>query len=270
VKKCKLSCRRVDKSTTVSIVEEIVEQIAEAKIIIADITTFNANVLYELGIAHTMNKRVVMIAEAGEEGKLPFDIHYIQTLWYRDNLAGWNKLKKDLKQSIDKILKEGLSKKDKLKCFSKGPFAHLTNIKDLIEIEQALDGNICIMTWDLINDRGVYKDTIIENLRKGTIYKYILPKNAKADMDKLLSDISKEGVKLKNKIETKYVDVEQLECTIVIYGVTDEECEKAFIMPHSVNSKEKYKYEYEYAYEVIGLAKDRIFRRFNNVWNQTP
>src|SRR5664280_1463118 len=228
VKKFKLSCYRADHSKApVAITEEIFEQIAGAKIIIADLTTLNPNVLYELGIAHTMNKRVIMLVQEQEKEKLPFDIKHIRAVFYRDNLEGWEKLSADLKKSIGKTLEKELGDNPEVKYFSKGPFRYLKHIKDLIEIEQEIVGNICVMTWDLINDLGVYKDTIIKNLKNGTTYKYILPKNAKADMEKLLDEITKEGNSLRSKVEMRYVDACQLECTIVIYGVTDERCERA-------------------------------------------
>ena len=55
-----------------SIIQDIVEGIYSADIIIADLTGLNPNVFYELGLAHAMNKNVIIITQNISE--LPFDI----------------------------------------------------------------------------------------------------------------------------------------------------------------------------------------------------
>jgi len=55
------------------IIDDIWREINKAEIVIADITNHNANVFYELGIAHTLGKRVILIRkDNGQEA--PFDI----------------------------------------------------------------------------------------------------------------------------------------------------------------------------------------------------
>jgi nucleoside 2-deoxyribosyltransferase len=54
------------------ILEKIVTGIDEADLVIADITSTNANVMYELGVAHALNKPTVMIAQSVNQ--LPFDV----------------------------------------------------------------------------------------------------------------------------------------------------------------------------------------------------
>ena len=55
-----------------NIIKDIVVGIAEADIIIADLTGLNPNVFYELGIAHTMDKKTIIITQNIDD--LPFDI----------------------------------------------------------------------------------------------------------------------------------------------------------------------------------------------------
>jgi len=55
------------------IIDDIWREINSAEIIIADITNHNANVFYEIGIAHTLGKRVILIRK--DDGQdAPFDI----------------------------------------------------------------------------------------------------------------------------------------------------------------------------------------------------
>jgi len=55
-----------------NILKDIVIGISEANVIIADVTGLNANVFYELGLAHAMNKKVIIITQQIDE--VPFDI----------------------------------------------------------------------------------------------------------------------------------------------------------------------------------------------------
>lgn len=55
-----------------NIMEDIVKGINIADIVIADLTGLNPNVFYELGLAHAMNKKVIIITQ--ELSELPFDI----------------------------------------------------------------------------------------------------------------------------------------------------------------------------------------------------
>lgn len=56
-----------------NVVEKIWEMINRATLIVADITVHNANVFYEIGIAHTVGKNVVLIRQDGGD-KTPFDL----------------------------------------------------------------------------------------------------------------------------------------------------------------------------------------------------
>jgi hypothetical protein len=55
-----------------NILEAIIHGIAEADLIVADITGLNANVMYELGVAHALGKPTVMLTQTLAD--LPFDI----------------------------------------------------------------------------------------------------------------------------------------------------------------------------------------------------
>lgn len=54
------------------ILKDVVKGIADADLVVADVTGLNGNVLYELGLAHALGKRTVMITQQIEE--LPFDL----------------------------------------------------------------------------------------------------------------------------------------------------------------------------------------------------
>ena len=77
--------------------------INEARIVIADITGGNPNVFYEIGIAHTIGKDVILISQDIGEKDIPFDIHARRVIDYRLSDAQ-NVLAKRLSDTISSIL----------------------------------------------------------------------------------------------------------------------------------------------------------------------
>lgn len=85
-----------------NIVKHIIKSIFNADLIIADITGTNPNVLYELGIAHSIGNNVVLIAEEQKE-KLPFDLSSYRVIFYKKNING---VENELKSKLEIVMKE--------------------------------------------------------------------------------------------------------------------------------------------------------------------
>lgn len=82
-----LSCLRVDRiNRASSIINDIWSGINSAKAVIADCTGKNANVFYEIGIAHALGKRVILITQKSED--IPFDINRIRYIKYENTVEG--------------------------------------------------------------------------------------------------------------------------------------------------------------------------------------
>jgi hypothetical protein len=100
-----LSVIRIDEIAGPGIIfEDIKRQIAEAKIIIAEITAPNQNVYYELGYAHALNKPTILLAERGKE--LPFDIRSYRVIFYDDSIGGKPALEQHLQKHLQAILRD--------------------------------------------------------------------------------------------------------------------------------------------------------------------
>jgi protein-tyrosine-phosphatase len=84
------------------ILSDIWKGIAESRVIIADITCRNPNVMYELGLAHAMQKDVIILAQTSDD--IPFDIRQHRCLIYEDNSDGYEKLEKQLPFYLKQIL----------------------------------------------------------------------------------------------------------------------------------------------------------------------
>jgi hypothetical protein len=77
------------------VMDQVWRGIRHAKVLVAELTTRNANVYYELGLAHAQGKPVVLIAAEGEN--VPFDVQHIRVVYYDVNDPFWGQ------KLIDKI-----------------------------------------------------------------------------------------------------------------------------------------------------------------------
>lgn len=87
-----LVCERADDIYSAGIViDEIWGKLCEAQIVVADATGRNANVFYEMGLAHAIGKEVVILAQATSD--IPFDLQHRRVILYRperlDQLRIW-------------------------------------------------------------------------------------------------------------------------------------------------------------------------------------
>ena len=81
------------------ILEEIVRSIRDAQLIIADLTECNANVCYELGIAHALGKRVFLVADTPDECHIDFGVLRVNR--FEDTQAGHDRLNHELRTFAD-------------------------------------------------------------------------------------------------------------------------------------------------------------------------
>lgn len=82
-----------------NIVNDIWKMINRAGLIVADISVHNANVFYELGLAHTIGKKVVLIRQTGGE-KPPFDL----ALWRYFEYGLMPKNAEEFRKTLRKVL----------------------------------------------------------------------------------------------------------------------------------------------------------------------
>ena len=66
------------------IMTDIVLAIEASSIVVADLTDCNPNVMYELGVAHTLRKPTIILTQ-NELGTLPFDTKHYRTIRYYPN-----------------------------------------------------------------------------------------------------------------------------------------------------------------------------------------
>lgn len=85
-----------------TIMTDIWSAVCHCQLVIADCTGKNANVFYEMGMAHTVGKPVIAIAQ--NEADIPFDIQQYRYIVYQFTPDGLQTFGSELKDAINKIL----------------------------------------------------------------------------------------------------------------------------------------------------------------------
>jgi hypothetical protein len=102
-----LICRRADDiNSNNAIMSDIWKSICEARFIIADLSTRNPNVMYELGVSHTVGKETILIHQDTDGSKFPFDISHFRIINYQNSVTGGLSLKGKLEATIDSVLQK--------------------------------------------------------------------------------------------------------------------------------------------------------------------
>jgi hypothetical protein len=94
-----MECKRADEIySSGPIIDQIWYYIQLAGIIIADLTTRNANVLYELGLAHASDKKVILLTQSIED--IPSNLRHLRHIDYDNTHRGVQKLKHSLIETL--------------------------------------------------------------------------------------------------------------------------------------------------------------------------
>lgn len=100
---CSLRCQRADDIwNEQEIIQDVFSLIYRSRVVICDFTGRNPNVLYETGIAHTLGKTVVPIAQSKSD--VPFDLGHLRFIKYLDNHEGREKLTREITQRLRNII----------------------------------------------------------------------------------------------------------------------------------------------------------------------
>lgn len=87
-----LRCRRGDDIwENPAVIQDVVTLIDRAAVVICDCSTRNPNVFYEIGIAHTLGREVILITQS--EADIPFDLRHLRYVRYLNNGEGRDALK---------------------------------------------------------------------------------------------------------------------------------------------------------------------------------
>lgn len=93
-----VAARADDFFSTGSIIYEIWSAIYHAQVVVADCSGRNPNVFYEIGIAHTLGKKTILIAQTIDD--VPFDLRSYRVIVYEYTPRGMQEFEVKLKATL--------------------------------------------------------------------------------------------------------------------------------------------------------------------------
>lgn len=101
-----MRCLRADDIwVNAHIMDDVINLLWRARVVIADFTGKNPNVFYETGIAHTLGREVIQITRHLDD--VPFDLRPIRTLPYLSNTEGCDDLRNRVTARLTDIAAAG-------------------------------------------------------------------------------------------------------------------------------------------------------------------
>lgn len=86
-----------------AVINDIWAAVARCRLVIADCTEKNPNVFYEIGMAHTLGKPSILIAQSIKD--VPFDVKHLRTIIYTYTPPGMAKFEQELDEAIVRMLR---------------------------------------------------------------------------------------------------------------------------------------------------------------------
>lgn len=86
------------------IIEDIQRQIESCHVVVAEISTQNPNVFYELGYAHALRKPAILLVRRSDGPAMPFDIRSYRAIFYDDSIGGKKSVERNLQQHLTAVL----------------------------------------------------------------------------------------------------------------------------------------------------------------------
>jgi hypothetical protein len=104
IRKQSMTCVRADEVVSVgSITKDIWEKICSARFLVADLTGRNANVFYEVGLAHALGKDVILLTRSMND--VPFDLKSLRCIVYEFTPRGVAELETRLEKVIVDLIR---------------------------------------------------------------------------------------------------------------------------------------------------------------------
>lgn len=104
-KKLRLTVGRADDFFTAhSVMVDVWTAVYRSRVVIADCTGRNPNVFYEIGMAHTAGKPVILITR--DEADVPFDLRHLRHITYAYTPPGMDAFEDALERTLQDVLKK--------------------------------------------------------------------------------------------------------------------------------------------------------------------
>jgi len=255
-----IKIKRADENiSSRNVIEELIQQIDEADIILADITKHSANVFYELAVAHALNKPTIMITR--DVDNMPYDLMQMRSIPYSETPKGMTYLV----NQIDVILKLfNLGRYEfsnpVVDSLVNSPFGSVLRTNEVINLESSAKMLVCVITPDIQLGPSDFLDVMTANIKSKNIeYRYLisdLPGNIdefKAFQDKMKLEVKRDRFKGR-VIDSKYVESD------ITFIDPNSKYENGFILAPPEQP--------DFHFKIVGSNLVRLKNRFNSLWHE--
>lgn len=178
-----------------SITKQIINEINQADLVIANLTDRNPNVMYELAIRHCLGTPTIMIAE--KKTQLPSDIISERTIFYHNDAKGVLELTEELKTRIKEI---DYATKNSIVYDVLGDVIQSEEIVKRVAENNVNDGNMLEMIFKRLDSL----ETSIQEKENTVIFRNLMPIDNEKENNKLVNAYYKR--KLREEFEKPNIE----------------------------------------------------------------
>ncbi|MDR3782408.1 MAG: hypothetical protein P4K92_03760, partial [Candidatus Nitrosotalea sp.] len=99
------SCKRSEIGNR-PITKYIVQDLKNSHMVVADLTDCNPNVMWELGVRHSLSPKTIMIASEKMKGTIPSDLFPYGLVFYKEDRTAYSDFVKDIANVLNKMEKD--------------------------------------------------------------------------------------------------------------------------------------------------------------------
>ncbi len=173
-----------------SITRQVIQNVINSELVVANLTGLNPNVMYELAIRHAIRKPLVQICE--KDTNLPFDISEQRTIFYTNDMKGTVELKTNFKAMVANAIEDDKIDNPIYRAIQSDIIINSTDIADsdkyLLSRMDQLESNIMRM---MKNIKGPNDNSFNSSSIKTDILKYYTQNERQRIQNVLLNIVDK-------------------------------------------------------------------------------
>lgn len=213
-----------------SITRQVIQNVINSELVVANLTGLNPNVMYELAIRHAIRKPLVQICE--KDTNLPFDISEQRTIFYTNDMKGTVELKTSFEAMVASAIEDDKIDNPIYRAIQSDIIINSTDIADpdkyLLSRMDQLESNIMRMMKNVNKEN---ESSFNSTSTKNDILKYYTQNERERIHDVILNTVNK------NKFST--IEVQEALKNMGI--VLDTETARELILQIIKDNKLKYK-----------------------------